>query len=204
MHGSGKVYLGLILLFAVAFYSQTRRVGPAGETQEKLRHFDGTIGYGRPNRDPVMQDLFVRASYALRDGDAAVAEQLYRVAVSKYPDDESTYEALGATLYFQSRYAEASAEYHKALSINARSAEALYGLGSVAYELRKYEEARDYLLGSLEVKENEADTHRVLAFVYDAMREPANAAVHLERTLELNPSIPPDDYVRKRLKELKR
>lgn len=197
----------VVALLAAAFVVQragtARPLADPAPTNKTLEHFDGTIDHGRHTLDPVRSDLYVRAARALEAGDAAAAESLYREAVAKYPADPDGYTALAACLAFQRRYAEARAEYGRALALDPKSADALYGLGCVAYEEGRDAEARDHLLAALAAREAHGGTHRMLGLVYDRLGNRAAALRSYERAAALDPAIARQAHVKRRLAELR-
>jgi tetratricopeptide (TPR) repeat protein len=166
-----------------------------------LQHFEGSIENRRLTFDPVQADLSARAARALAAGDAVAAEGLYRQAVAAHPTDAARHADLGGCLFFQARYGDARAAYRRALELDSRSADALYGLGCVGYKEGGYQEAQGYLVRALEIREADGATHRVLALVYDQLREPAKARTHYERAAVLDPAIAAETHVRNRLAE---
>jgi tetratricopeptide (TPR) repeat protein len=169
---------------------------PAG----RLAEFEGVIEGGQI-LDHARSDLYVRAARALEAGDGDLAEALYREGVARYPADPAAYDRLGACLFFRARYPEARAEYERALALDPRSADARYGLGCVDYKESRYPEARDHLLAALAVRDGHGRTHRMLALVYDQLRDRAAARRHYERAAALDPGIAAEDHVRRRLAE---
>ena len=111
---------------------------------------------------------------------------------------------MAACLYYQKRYDAARTEYERALELDPRSARALYGLGCVAYEQDHYAEARDHLERTLAIDEKAGDCHRMLGLVYEQLGDFAKAKAHFERGAALDPTVAADDYVRRRLNELRR
>lgn len=203
MDGTGRGAIGgvlLTLLVVVGLWQWGRE--PGGDVT-RLSKFDGVIKRRDSTYDPVMSDLYVRASQALEAGDAPAAEALYREAISKYPQDSDGYTSLGACLYFQKRYEAAITEYGQALRIDPRSARAFYGLGCVAYEQERLTEARDYLEKALAIDEKDGGCHRMLGFVYDDLGDVAKAKAHFERGAALEPKIAADQDVKRRLDELR-
>lgn len=161
------------------------------------------IDHSRQTFDTVKADLYVRASRKLEGGDTKAAEELYREAIAKYPKDIDGYEALGACLYFDSRYDEAKAEYMRALQLNDRSGNAHYGLGCVAHKQKRYDEAREQLTRALTLGGDEGKSHYVLAMVFDETGDKTNAVIHYERAVALDPIIAKDAGTQHRLRELK-
>jgi tetratricopeptide (TPR) repeat protein len=176
-----------------AFQDQARFSG------DRLEQFEGRISHERVTFDPVKSELATRAAQALKRGDAAEAERVYRQTVERYPNDASCYTDLGACLFFQEKYAEARQEYLRALELNPHSADARYGLGCVDYKENRFPEARDQLLQALAIHEADAATHRVLTLVYLELREPDKARTHFDRAGTLDPTIAADESIRQRL-----
>jgi tetratricopeptide (TPR) repeat protein len=189
-----------VLLLLVGLILQGIHSRTAGSNQH-LQHFAGVIGHGQPTYDEVKYDLYVRASQALKSGDARSAETLYKELIAKYPNDPEAFDALGACLVFQNRFAEARTNYLHALDLNSESERTLYGLGCVAYYENRYSEAKDYLEKSLVVNEQSGLCHRMLGIVDEELGDNRSALLHYERANALDPS---DAVVKERLQELKR
>jgi len=170
---------------------------------ENLRHFAGALDHSQQTYDHIKSDLYVRASRALRAGDAGSAEALYREIVAKYPGDPASYNALGACLFFQDKFQAAGAEYQHAMALNPRSAGALYGLGCVAYGQGRSAEAKDYLERALALDSANGLCHRVLGCVYEQMGDAPRARLHYERAIALDPSVAGDAVIQERVKALK-
>lgn len=172
--------------------------------KENLQHFEGDIDYSKQTYDHIKSDLYVRASAALKSGDAQSAEALYKQIIAKYPDDPDGFNALGACMVFQERFGEARTNYLRAVLLNSQSVDALYGLGCVAYKLRRNAEARDYLEKALALHEEDGLCHRLLGLVYEELGDKRSAELHYERAVALDPSVAGDAVIRERLQELKR
>ncbi len=197
----GAIVCLLLLLTATRFpgiLSHTPR------PSENLQHFDGALDHRKQTYDHVKSDLYVRASRALKTGDAGGAEALYKEVVAKYPGDSDGYEALGACLFFQENYGEARTNYLRALELNPQSVDALYGLGCVAYKVARSTEAKDYLEQALRLDPQNGLCHRVLGSVYEELGDVRSAVSHYERAVALDPSVAGDAVIRERLQELKR
>jgi Flp pilus assembly protein TadD len=187
-------FLALACGAAVWFVMQDR----THSSGDRLEQFEGRIGNNRFTYDSVKSDLAVRAAQALKRGDMAEAETLYRRTVELYPDDAESHSDLAACLFFQERYADARREDLKALELDPHSASARYGLGCCAYKEKQYPEARDQLLQAAAIREADASTHRVLALVYLELNERDCARMHYERAVALDSTIADDD-IRRRL-----
>jgi tetratricopeptide (TPR) repeat protein len=188
-----------VLAVGIGCRRASKPVGPVSD----LEHFEGVMDERDQTYDHALSDLRVRASEALKAGDAKIAEGLYREILAKYPNDPDSYTSLGTCLYFEHKYEDAEAEYLRALKLQPQSAPALYGLGCVAYKQKRYPEALDNLEKALAINEKHGLSHRVMGMVYDEMDDRANAIRHFERAVELDPENAGDDYVRRRLHDLK-
>jgi eukaryotic-like serine/threonine-protein kinase len=100
----------------------------------------------------------------------------------EYPTGHSWYSwclvALG-------RVEEAIAEQKKALSIDPLSLMINTLVGAVLYHARRYDEARNQLLRTIEMDPNFGTAQSYLGIVYEALGEPERAIAHLERAREL-------------------
>ena len=195
----------VLLVASLSFFPACQR--PAAVVRPRpvrdLEHFEGFIHNARHRHDPVLSDLYVRASRALESGDAKAAEELYRQVITKDPKDPDGYESLGASLYFQGKYEEAKAEYTRALEIEPESADALYGLGCVAHKQKKYNEAVRCLQKAMKLGKDEGLCHRVLGLVHDESGEKEKAIFHYQRAVDLDPTNAGDQAIQDRLKAVK-
>ena len=194
----GGVAFILLLLTVVILPGRHSRKSGSGE---ELQQFAGVIDHSRWTYDHVRSDLAVRASRALKSGDARGAEVLYREIVAKYPNDPGAFNDLGACLVYQNRFDEARTNYLHALDLNSQTDDALYGLGCIAYYQNRYGEAKDYLEKSLLVNQENGLCHRLLGIVDEQLGDNRSALLHYERANALDPS---DSVVKERLQELKR
>jgi tetratricopeptide (TPR) repeat protein len=166
----------------------------------ELEHFDGAIDNSDSTYDIAKSNLYVRASELLEEGDVDAAKVLYRKAIEQYPNDPDGYAALGASLYFEHKYDDATAQYLRARELDALCVSAHYGLGCVAYARKQYADAIEHLTRALDVTENDQDCHRVLGMVFHAVGDTPKAISHYERALALNPR---DDSTRETLRQIK-
>src|SRR5690348_10973357 len=91
------VVLGVLAVFVLMWLANVRHNrSPSGE---QLQHFDGVLAEGSGTQDPAQSALYVRAGEALKNGDGAGAETIYREIAAKYPKDPDSFSALGACLY---------------------------------------------------------------------------------------------------------
>jgi Tfp pilus assembly protein PilF len=169
---------------------------------DKLQHFEGFINHNRQTYDPVKSDLYVRASQALKSGDARSAEALYRDLIAKYPDDPDSYSALGTCLFFQDRNEEARTNYLRAMELDSQSASALYGLGCVAYKRGQSTEAKDYLEEVLVIEPQNVMCHRLLGSLYEQLGDSPSAVMHYNRAIALDSSAAENAGIKKRLQAL--
>ncbi len=195
---------GIVALVAFVALSRDHGPVPDPEASTKLERFEGSLTHSDTTSDPVLSDLYVRAGRALEAGDSAKAKELYREAVSRYPNDPDGYRALGAVAFFEKDYDRARAEYARALEIKPDCGKAFYGLGCVAYKERRYAESRAYLEKALETIPRDGSCHRVLALSYDEERDARKALFHYERAVEYDPSLAKDEDVKTRLAALRK
>lgn len=193
----------ITLAALTALIPACRRGLPSGQSERRLKHFNGVIDHSHHTFDKAQSDLYVRASRALETGDAKAAEALYREAIARYPDDPTGHESLGACFYFQARYDDARDEYLLALKLNAKSVEAHFGLGCVAYEQQRPAEAKDRLVQALAIDSAHSASHRMLAIIYDDEGERERALFHYQRAMALNEALANDDDLKQRVRELK-
>jgi Flp pilus assembly protein TadD len=171
----------------------------AHSSGDRLEQFEGRLSHERVSFDAIKSELATRAAQALKSGDAAEAERVYRQTVERYPNDASCYTDLGAGLFFREKYADARQEYWRALELDPHSADARYGLGCVDHKEDRFPEAREQLLQALAIHEADSGTHRVLTLVNLELREPDKARTHFDRAGALDPTIAADERIRRLL-----
>lgn len=191
---AGVIGVGLIILFPGQ---------PAGPRSQDLKHFDGRLVYVRRDSDPLRYGLYVQAGEALKAGNVKKAEAIYRRLVETSSNDPKAHEALGACLYFQTRYAEADSEYAQALRLDPQSVGALYGAACVAYAQGNDLAAKGYLEKALSIDSRDAAYHRLFGLVYEQLGDNSNALVQLKTAVEMDPAIGKEPKIKARLEKLR-
>jgi Flp pilus assembly protein TadD len=131
---------------------------------------------------------FLRAGMANEHtGDHKGAERAYRRGLELAPDDAELRNALGWTLFQDTRTAEAVAEYERALGANPRHAKAHNNLALALVELGRLEEAAAHFRTSLDI-EPKAEIHSDLGFVMARLGRPQEALAGYRKALELDPA----------------
>ncbi len=136
--------------------------------------------------------LFERAS-ALDEGPMPTtlreAENLYRMAVALDPMLRAAMVGLGGVRFRLGDHAEAEAWWTRAIAVAAerkiQMPEALYNLGILATERRRWSDARDLFRQAIDADPDFADAHFHLAEALEKDGSVARARVHWKRYLEL-------------------
>ncbi len=129
--------------------------------------------------------------YRNKQYEQAIAEAKRAIALS--PNFYSPYAALGGSLIFAGRPAEAIDEFEKAIRLNPRNplylATYLTGLGS-AYSLTgRVEEAIIVLKRAVALSPSFSSPHEILASIYSALGREEEARAEAAEVLRLNPSF---------------
>jgi tetratricopeptide (TPR) repeat protein len=88
------------------------------------------------------------------------------------------------------RYRDAYEAYSSLLATDSPKASILAGMSTCLYYLRRYEEAAEKAQAALDIRENLAQPHLILAYVLDRKGNPVEALVHALRAVELEPDMP--------------
>ncbi|WP_458245186.1 tetratricopeptide repeat protein [Streptomyces sp. MAI_2237] len=111
----------------------------------------------------------------------------YREAAHLNPDDATTHNNLGATLFELGRLAEAEAVMQRAIEINPAYATAHNNLGATLFELGRFTEAEAALQRAIEVNPAYDKAHRWLGATRFQLGRLAEAEAALQRAIEINP-----------------
>ena len=105
---------------------------------------------------------------------------------------------LGLAFRAQGRYAEAIAQFAKALELQGENANAMayLNVGSTYYDMREHEKAIPYFQKAVELNPNHANAHLLLGLSYRASKRGGQARVHFEKVLELEPDHPQAAQIR--------
>jgi predicted O-linked N-acetylglucosamine transferase (SPINDLY family) len=127
---------------------------------------------------------------AMRRRDVALAEQLFRQAITTNPQDEQPYVFLGLVLQSQARIAEAEECYRRALAVNPSCAEAQNNLTFVLQTQGRLAEAEESSRRAVQLHSGSADTWNNLAATLGQSGRLEEAEAACRKALEINPQHP--------------
>ena len=95
----------------------------------------------------------------------------------------------GNKFYRQKKYSAAEVDYRKAISKNPENPQALYNLGCAYLKAGDLKKAKYAFIRAIELKNNIADFHYNLAFVYKKLGKEKQAKTYLENYNKLTGQI---------------
>jgi len=174
--------------------SQTRRLSGLALAQCRIasKQFSnaGAIVAELERDFPADPDvLYLSAAYHMKAWNDAVY-RMYKNAPASYRVDQLSAEVFET----QSKYAEAIAEYRKAITKNPKAINLHYRLGRAllaqSHEPSALEQARQEFAAELTLNPSDAVAEYQVAQILAAQSEPEKAAPHFERAAELRPDFP--------------
>ena len=133
--------------------------------------------------------LYVSASYHMKAWNDAIY-RMYRDAPSSYRVDQLSAEVFET----QGKFAEAIAEYRKAIEKNPKAIDLHYRLGRAlleqSHDPANLEQARQEFQGELALNPSDAVAEYQIAQILIAEQQKPQAAAHFERAAELRPDFP--------------
>ena len=190
----------VVLIAFVAFYAVDRFRAPAAPILDReLATLEEAV-----RADPA--DLASRG----RLGDLYLAANRYDDAIAQYTEiigtgkqDEAGYVSRGRAYEMKGDLDLAAADYTKVVEIASPNEMAnvdpmlqssYYGLGAIALQQEKPDEAIDYLLKALAIKRTDADAMNLLGDAYVRVGTPEKAIEPLRRAVMFVPVGWPDPY----------
>lgn len=189
MGSSKRPITGVTLIFALIIFGCWLGVRHKSRSVQPPPGTPFVTDTSQVTYDKELARLLVRANDAIKNGDLNLAEDLYRQAVSKWPNDADRHTNLGVCLGLQKNYDAAEAEFALALQLNPQSVAALYNMGCNAYAQRRHDDAKMYLERASAIDAKHAGCHRALGMVHEASGNKTEAIAHYERAIKLAPSI---------------
>jgi tetratricopeptide (TPR) repeat protein len=190
----------VVLVAFVAFYAVDRFRAPAAPILDReLTALEDAV-----RADPA--DLASRG----RLGDLYLAANRYDDAIAQYTEiigtgkqDEAGYVSRGRAYELKGDLDAAAADYAKVVEIASPNEMAnvdpmlqtsYYGLGAIALQQEKPQEAVDYLLKALAIKRTDADAMNLLGAAYVQVGTPEKAIEPLRKAVMFVPVDWPDPY----------
>lgn len=115
---------------------------------------------------------------------------LLEETISRYPDNDRTYNNLGMIYYDHKEYVKALQCYQNAIKLNPKHSLAYNNLGNTYYGLNEYEKALQYYQKAIEINPNFADSYYNVGNLYNGLKEYIKALQYYRKATELNPNSP--------------
>lgn len=153
-----------------------------------------------PPRDDDADTVFTQAQAAEENGDLALAEQLYRRAMTIDPGDPAAPFNLGNLLRASGRKPQAEAAYRAAVKADKRFAPAWYNLAHMLDDHGRTAEAVTCLVRALQADPGYSDAMYNMALLLQRMRRFADAAAAWRRYLDMDGASPSARHARRAMK----
>lgn len=140
-----------------------------------------------PPRAMAISDPLTDAKVAIAEGDFASAENLLRKILKDQPGDLSAKVFLGRVLRQRGRLSEARDIFGAILKADPKNCEATRGLGSVYQAERQFQLAVVYFSRAAQLKRDDPQIFRELAFAQEAAGDSMGALSSLQESLKLDP-----------------
>jgi tetratricopeptide (TPR) repeat protein len=134
--------------------------------------------------------LFAQAQHAEEEGDALIAERLYRRVMKMDPSDAAPAFNLGNVMRAQGKFVEAEALYRKACEADGSYAIAWYNLADILDDQGRLPEAVTCLERAIKADPSFADAIFNLALLFQRTEQHGEAAVLWKRYLKLDSDSP--------------
>ncbi|MDP8265744.1 MAG: tetratricopeptide repeat protein [Candidatus Aceula meridiana] len=178
-----KVLILILSVFIIFFSILTVRRNAIWANQQEL--ISDTIAKS-PNKPRPLNNL---ADFYLREGNAAMAEEIIRKTVRLNEEIPRYHYNLGVVLQKQGRTDEAKKEYYKAVMLDEGYAEPVYyyNLGQIYQEQGDLERAEMLYQGALSIEPRYADVYANLGNLYTSQEKLSKAVATYNQALKHNP-----------------
>jgi len=179
-----------------SLYLQENKLDPAIAELERLEQVHAAV----PGLEATLGD-----AYALK-GDFADSEQHYRQALALTPSQSDLHRAFGETLLKENKPAGAESEFRRSLQIDPRNVDAVKGLATSLYLLKRYSEAAPLVERLVQSPVAAPGLFFILATCYDHLQDRERALAAYQHFLDLSHGVSPDQewQARQRVKLLLR
>lgn len=113
----------------------------------------------------------------------------FTTAIKYFAQNPDIYYRLGQVNSLIKNFNEAISQYKKAIELNPQNSEYYYVISECYREIDSIYEQRKYLLESLKYNFENAQVHYNLSLIYDIQNDKANAIIHINKAIELNPNF---------------
>ncbi len=195
---SAVIGLGALLGYSVWQGRQAELT--ATPAQRAIKDLEATV-----KKSPNSAAARVRLGEALAAaGQLKPAAEQLKIAVKLDKNHTGAYLDLGILSMENEEYGPAEKYFNKVVELtqatqfeamNERREQALFHLGEIALEQRRYEDATGYFKGALRIRKDASDTYYLLAQSLRGMGEDAAAIKQLNAALAFDPNYPEAHYL---------
>jgi len=159
----------------------------AGQNDKALATYVELLSLKREFSDQVVEQKSLNntGNLFIKKGLLEKAFPFLNTLTTKFPDYPPGFLSLGYYYYLSRNLPEAEKAYHKALSLDPRSAQALISLGNICLETGRIAEARTWYRNCYENGGNSPDLQYNLACLEALARDTGKSLQHLEEALRL-------------------
>jgi len=162
--------------------NQVRRDGYEGALRMYQRAVEIDPGYARAYAGMADCYAWIHMYYEASEAMARRADEASRRALELDPTSAEAHASRGFALSLEKRYAEARAEFAKAVALAPTLFEAHYLFGRVSWAEGRKEEAAQHFLDASQVRPDDFQSLAMLSTVYDGLKQ-YDEAVPLYRTV---------------------
>jgi tetratricopeptide (TPR) repeat protein len=179
---------------ALDLYNKGVELAKLGDRKAAITQFEAAIAQ---HKDFMLAYNEMGVQY-LRLNELVKADETLQAALKLKPDAFAPLMNRGIVLVTMKKYDEAEPVLRKAVELKSDAAVTHYFLGQALANLGKFDEAEKELsiavtTGGAEMKE----AYRLLAIIYHSKGDKKRAAAQLEKYLQLNPTTPDAEQLRK-------
>ena len=176
----------------------------SGSYREK-RKFENSVTAYRKSLEVSPDDAVTLQMLALifyQNGDNQKAEQTFKLALKKDPNDWTLWVNYGNLLWNQEKRGEAAEAYEQSIDINPHYSLGQFNMGNVFYGKGDYKQARYHYEQAVELDPSIALAHFYLARAYLKLKLGEKALASVERAVILDPSHENSRMMRKDLRSI--
>ena len=148
------------------------------------------------NRSSANEKLFDQATAAAKAKNKAESEKLFKQLLADDAKDFVAWTELGTIYFEQSKHAEASAAYVKAIELKPDFGVALMNLGKLYIAEKSYPQAINAFEKAAAADRNSADAFHYLGEAYLLAKQGSNAVLALNEAIRLAPLEKADIHLR--------
>lgn len=178
---------------------------PQSEGYREGRKYENSVTAYRKSLEVSPNDAVTLLMLALtfqQNGDSQKAEQTFKLALKKSPDDWTIWVNYGNLLWNQNRRGEAADAYEKSIQINPHYSLGQFNMGNVFYVNDDLGQARTHYEQAVELDPSIALAHFYLARTYLKLKLLEKALASVERAVVLDPDHQNSRLMRRDLRQI--